>query len=74
MVFYEDGEPLIDGEAGDLKVGSLTFDLVISCEYLQFTDIKQHISIAVPCPHCTAWSFQKGGQRLAHNHYNNSGN
>lgn len=54
MVFYEDGEPLIDGEAGDLKVGSLTFDLVISYEYLHCTDIKQHISIAVPYPHCTA--------------------
>lgn len=23
VVFYEDGEPIIDGEAGDLKVSSL---------------------------------------------------
>lgn len=24
IVFYEDGEPIIDGEPGDLKVSSLT--------------------------------------------------
>lgn len=30
VVFYEDGEPIIDGEPGDLKVSSsLTFGLVI---------------------------------------------
>jgi hypothetical protein len=29
VVFYEDGEPIIDGEPGDLKVSSLTIGLVI---------------------------------------------
>lgn len=34
MVFYEDGEPKIDGEGGDLKVRSLAFVWFLTSFYL----------------------------------------
>lgn len=31
MLFYEDGEPIIDGESGDLRVSSSVFTFVSNC-------------------------------------------
>ena len=43
VVFYEDGEPIIDGEPGDLKVSSFNIGLVIDLLHLLSTDSIHHV-------------------------------
>ena len=79
VVFYEDGEPKIDGEPGDLKVRFFPCRKKWTCFIMMYVLTVTYIGSfqylgTVPHPHSSSWPIHKRSKRPSHHRYYNSGN